>query len=647
MEIPGYAGNILYVDLTTGKTSQEPLDPELAKRFIGGWGINQWLAYDLIPAQVDPFAPENAIIIGTGPFNSTIIPGAAKMTVTSKFPLNNAFTTSGGGGRFPIMLKSAGYDHVVITGKASKPVYLKISEDKVELCDARGLWGKDQFETTDELRLLHEPCSILPIGQAGENLVKISVSLIDKGGSIGSGGLPAVMGSKNLKALVAVQGNHPIRVANRQRLHKLVDEMLSRITAYHLREEMMKGGSMAMTQGWRGGGGTITRNWTELEPTPPEAAANVAAIYEIHKRCRKKLACPSCPMADKDRIDLREGDSPMLTYDSALMALGFGARGALDAYTESLQHVDASNRYGICRLCFRGVFNLMVYLYEQGLISKEDTGGLELNGDFNTVLKLMKMTAFKEGFGEVLAEGMFGAAQSLGRSLDRHVVHIKGYNIVFDPRLNGLGTMEFEQIVNPSRCVVAPGGLGAASYNLGRPVGEWVRQARKVGISDEAIERIFTPTSFNQGRLTKHAEDWFSLFNCLGQCHRLYVNRFFNASTVAELYTAVTGIETTPSDLLEGAERAWNLYKVLNIRAGLGRKDDRAPEVWFQPLRGKDGTEYRMMDYFKSNTLGQEDVERLVEDYYDERGWDKKTGIPTPEKLKELGLEAKIEPGKW
>jgi len=356
MAIPGYAGNILYIDLSTGKTHKEPLDPDLAKKFIGGWGINQWLAYHLIPPQVDPFAPENAIIIGTGPFNGTVIPGAAKMTITTKFPINNSFTTAGGGGHFPIMLKSAGYDHVVITGRAAKPVYLKISEDGAELCDARGLWGKDQFETTDALRLLHEPCSIIPIGQAGKNLVKISVSLIDKGGSVGSGGLPAVMGSKNLKAIVAIQGNHPVEIADRRRLQKVVDKILPRITDYHLREEMMKGGSMAMTLGWRGGGGTMTKNWSELEPRPPEAAENIAAIYEIHKRCRQKLACPTCPMADKDRIDLREGDyAPMITYDSAVMALGFGARGALDAYVESLQHIDASNRYGICRLCFRGV----------------------------------------------------------------------------------------------------------------------------------------------------------------------------------------------------------------------------------------------------------------------------------------------------
>jgi len=609
------------------------------EKFVGGWGINQWLAYHLIPPQVDPLAPENAIIIGTGPFNGTVIPGAAKMTITTKFPINNAFTTAGGGGHFPIMLKSAGYDYVVITGRATKPVYLKISEDGAELCDARGLWGKDQFATTDELRLLHEPCSIIPIGQAGENLVKISVGLIDKGGSVGSGGLPAVMGSKNLKAIVAVQGNHLIRVANRLRLQKVVDEMLSRITDYHLREEMMKGGSMAMTLGWRGGGGTLSKNWSELEPRPPETAENIAAIYEIHKRCRQKLACPTCPLADKDRIDLREeSHAPILTYDSAVMALGFGARGALDAYIESLQHIDASNRYGVCRLCFRGVHDLMLYFYQQGLITRKDTDGLELNGDLSTVLKLMKMTAFKEGFGEVLAEGMLGAAQGLGRDLAKHAVHVKGYNIIFDPRLNGLGTMEFEQIVNPSRCVVAPGGLGAASYNPGRLVGEWVRQARKVGVTEETIERIFTPASFNPGRLTKHAEDWFSLFNCLGQCHRLYVNRFFNAATVAELYQAVTGIETTPADLLKGAERAWNLYKVLNVRAGLGRKDDCAPEVWFQSLRSKDGSEYHLMDYFKSTTLDREDVEKLVEDYYDERGWDQKTGIPTRKKLTELGL---------
>ncbi|MFQ5987618.1 MAG: aldehyde ferredoxin oxidoreductase C-terminal domain-containing protein, partial [Dehalococcoidia bacterium] len=183
------------------------------------------------------------------------------------------------------------------------------------------------------------------------------------------------------------------------------------------------------------------------------------------------------------------------------------------------------------------------------------------------------------------------------------------------------------------------GTLGAPSYNPGRPVEQWVREAEKVGVPGEAMERIFTPTSFNPGRLTRYAEDWYSLSNCLGRCHRLYINRFYDANMVAELYSAVTGIKISPSHLLKGAERAWNLSKVLNIRAGFSREDDRAPQVWFTPLKGE-GAEYRLMDYYKTTTLDEEDMERILDDYYEERGWDRKSGAPTAKKLRELGLEA-------
>ena len=232
MSTYGFAGKILYVDLTSGKTRTEPLDKDLIKKYIGGRGINHKLAHDLIPADTDPLSPENLIILGAGPFSGTVLPGCTELVATTKFPLNNAFATASGAGRFSLMLKTAGYDHVVISGKAKKPVYLKICDNDVELCDASDLWGKDSCDTTDELRKRHEPCSIIPIGQAGENLVKASVTMIDKVGTLGSGGFPAVMGSKNLKAMVAVEGSHGIKIMDRKRFMKIVEGLLERMNTF-------------------------------------------------------------------------------------------------------------------------------------------------------------------------------------------------------------------------------------------------------------------------------------------------------------------------------------------------------------------------------------------------------------------------------
>lgn len=647
MGLPGYAGSILYVDLTSGRVRKEPLDAEMVRTYIGGAGINNRLAYDLIPPDAEPLSPQNAIIVGTGPFNGTMIPGSSQVMIVYKSPLNNAFPHSNGGGCFSHFLKLSGYDHLVITGRAEKPVYLKIHDEDVEICDASDLWGKDVFESTDVLRQRYEPCSVIPIGQAGENLVNISVTQIDKGGTVGSGGLPAVMGSKKLKAIVAVRGTKGIAVADSKRLQKLVDGILTRVREYHLRDEMMKGGAMTMTSGWVPEG-ILAKHSTVLVPYPPNIKEIQAEIYELHKKSRKKIACITCPMSDKDRLELSERG--MMTYDTAVFAVGaimtaspaFGHRvdsSPLDRYADALRFFDMANRFGIDRVYgFEGLVDFVVTLYEDGIITREDTGGMELDRGFDTLLRLTKMTAFREGIGDILADGVIGAARRIGKGAQKYVQNvIKGQFVFADPRLTGLGPMQFEMMVYPGRSLGVAGAMGAPSYSPGWPMKELLKQAVRCGVPHEAMKRIFSEDSFNVGRLAKHGEDFFNLFNMLGQCHRLYISRFYSMDILAELYSAVTGIETTPGELKLASERVWNLWKLLNYRAGFDRKNDEPPEVWFQPLKGVD-KEYILKDYFGATALTRQDVDRLLDDYYDEHGWDTKTSCPTERKLKELGL---------
>ena len=199
--------------------------------------------------------------------------------------------------------------------------------------------------------------------------------------------------------------------------------------------------------------------------------------------------------------------------------------------------------------------------------------------------------------------------------------------------------MQFAQMVYPGRSLGVAGTMGAPTYTAGWPIKHLLKQAKRCGVPEEAIGRIFGVDSFNVGRLTKHGEDFFCLFNMFGQCHRLYISRFYSMKILAELYSAVTGIDISINELKLASERVWNLWKVINYRAGFSRKDDEPPEIWFKPLRGED-KEHCLMDYFGTTPLTREDVARLLEDYYDERGWDKKSGLPGLDKLKELGLEA-------
>jgi aldehyde:ferredoxin oxidoreductase len=199
--------------------------------------------------------------------------------------------------------------------------------------------------------------------------------------------------------------------------------------------------------------------------------------------------------------------------------------------------------------------------------------------------------------------------------------------------------MEFEQITMPRGAHVSA--AGSPSYDPGRPLDDFKRHGERMGIPGDALERV-AGSAFNPGRYSRYSEDWYSLFNCLSLCNRAQVNRFYHVKTIAELYAAVTGINLTPAEIMKISERAWTIGKLLNVREGFGRQDDRVPDAWYSPLvRG--GTEYHMTDYYETATLTREDVERFLDDYYDERGYDKRTGLPKREKLEELGLENMAE----
>jgi len=635
MTIPGFAGKVLYVDLTRGRLKAEPLDDRLAETHIGGFGINQGLVSGMDPG-MDPLSPESPIVIGTGPFAGTIIPGSSQVMILYKSPLNGAFPVNCGGGNFAAFLKSSGYDHVVITGRSEKAVYLKIEDDSPQLLDGEELWGMDVFGTTDVLRQRHEPCSVLPIGQSGENLVNISVTYIDKGASVGSGGLAAVMGSKRLKAIVAVKGTKGLAIADPRRLNRTVGRILSDVKGYRRRKDLLIGGSMAMTSGWVPEG-AVARCSSVLVPYPPDAKEIQRGIYEIHKRSRKKIACISCPMSDKDRVDLPERD--FTTYDTAIMseraimttstAYGYSDSFSFaDRYAEALEYLDLLNRYGIDRTyTFRGLADYVITLYEEGVITREETG-MELNRKLSTLAKMAKMTAFREGFGDLLADGPVATAARIGGNAREYLRNVvKGQFVTFDPRLGGLGPMQFAQLTFPGRCFPVAGGMGAPTYNPGWPIEGFIKEAKRCGLPEDAVQRVFTGDFCHPGRLAKHAEDFYGLFNMLGQCHRLYISRFHSMELLAELYSALTGIETGPAELKAASGRVWDEWKRMNARAGFDRKHDEPPEIWFTPLKGVD-RDYPLMDYYFTRRLDRRDVQGLLDDYYDERGWDPQTGLP-------------------
>ena len=624
----GKANRVLFVDLTQGAFREDVVPDSVIETFISGHGVNYWLYNQYIPLEAEPLSAENGIVLGTGIFCGTPIPGSSQLFVTTKYPLTGGFATGGGGGHFSIMMKTAGFDYVVITGASSKPVYLMLSQGNPQLLDASDLWGKDNFDTVDVLRERHDPCSIVPIGQAGEKLVKVTVTAMDKLGTVGAAGLPAVMGFKNLKAMVAVRGGLGVEPVEGRTLLRQVDEMVKKVLAYRLRDTLVEEGAIGATAGWRGSGAGF------------QGKDVIDKVRELHKTYRKTLACPTCPIADKESICFTDGAfAGMKTYITAFMGLreGCGGENADEMLGREVKIWDTYNRLGLDRHNVTDMVQLIHELAENGKIDARHTRGVDFSGSFQSRLDLLEMIAHRRGIGDLFADGADEALKRLGLDPEAYTATIKGYQCVMDPRRNSMGTMEFEMLVNPRGGVSAIGAVGSPSYNPKRPVEQYLRQSKRIGVSEDAQKRIFSESGFNVARLVRHAEDWFSLHNVLGLCHRLYISRFQSIDSVASFYNALTGENKTGSDLLLAAEKAWNLWRHLNAEIGIGSETDRPPKTWFRPLR-IDDQEFDLKDYYGTKALTEDDIRQMLSDYYDERGWDPETGRPGESKLEALGV---------
>ena len=637
MDYYGYAGSIIRVDLTTGEIRKEPLDTTVGRDFIGGIGINNKIAYDIMKPGVDPLAEDNPVIIGAGPLIGTLTPGACRVVATTKFPLTGAVSTACGSMSFGPELKWAGYDHIVITGKSKHPVYLKVFDDKVELCDAHHLWGKGIGQSTDELKREHGRCGVVSIGQGGENLVSFSLSFVDKLGTMGRGGLAAVMGSKNLKAMVA-KGTKGTRVADQKRFRKVIDGLFERVKKYPLHKDCV---DLGIVQNWDNYTKQImfSKNLTEVYPADKATELFGPDIYRKVKK--ERMSCPSCFIADKDVLEIRDGEyKGLIVHTPSFLNTGIiGARLGFEDHVSAMRLTQVLDDYGLCMLTFASYMDFILFLYESGIITNEDVGGLPLERNLTTCITWIEKMCSREGFGDVAARGWLATVEAIGKGSEKYASFIKGKDVLFDPRLTGLGTMEFEPIVSPRGPTAAFS--GSPAYVPGTDLSKFSSHCQRMGASKEQVDRILdSPVGFNVGRLSRVSEDWYSLLTSTGICNRHMNNRFFSAEIIAELYSAATGVEMSSRDIMRSMERAWNLGKALNVREGFSRKDDTIPEQWFQPMKAADGTELAIMDFYKSKVLTREDISALQDDYYDERGWDKAKGAPTRQKLTELGLES-------
>ena len=642
MQLYGYAGKVLHVNLTTREFFTEPLNLEVARKFIGGEGLCAYSAYHLIKPEMDALSPENPIILYPGALVGTMVPGAVKTLLMTKGPHSGLVRKGAAGGFLGAMIKWAGYDGLIITGRSKSPVYLKIFDETVELVDAKNLWGKDIYETSDELWSKHgNDCSVICIGQAGENLVKIALAFVDKVAHLGKDGFGAVMGSKNLKGIV-VRGTRGVRIADKRRFLDRINPYLEAGRKLPLRKEWQRYGLLAFYEKYIETGQMFTIK-NRRETFPKEIALRRFGTQEMDKIIKRNYACPGCHIGDKSFIKLGEGEHAGLetTVSAMLVPIFFACGGAREGYPDAMKMNDLFNRYGIDGLSFCDIVDWLVDLYEHGIITTKDTDGIIPQNNFKTLKTLLEKTVHRDGIGDLIAGGFKGAIKRIGRGSEKYAIQIKGLPIEFDPRA-AFGSEGFSQCTRPS------GGsppIEAMALTMrdgevkARHIRSWVE---KRGVTPEsAMSRVFIgpPSEFHVGRYTAHMENWYTIHDVLGTCSRPFIGMLYFKPMLAELYSAVTGIETTHEDLLMTGERVWNLVKAINLREGFDRKDDGMPErLLNEPLKFGD-KEYVLSDYFRSHRITHEEWEWLLDGYYDERGWDLERGWPTKSKLAKLGLK--------
>ena len=641
MEYFGYAGCILHVDLTTREIRKESLDKEMARKYLGGGGFSNRLVADVADPLVDPLSPENVMVYAPGALVGTMAPGASKLRLTYKQPATNTWGSASGSGAFGFMIKAAGYDAVVITGKASKPTYL-IIEDEPKICEANGIWGLDLLETTKDLWKKHDFCSVHAIGTAGENLVKTAFGMIDKRSTLGRGGLGAVMGSKNLKAVVARAGSKGIKIFDPKRFMKIVNEVYKPMVEDPLREAWREHGVLIGWPTWAKGGFSY-RNWTKF--FPENKALELYDPGEFYKTIVKtRLACSTCPVGDKGRFDIIAGEfsGRKILVSELLQEIGTTAM-KMDIgsdYNKRLIILDMADRYGLDIMEITSLLDWVIDLQERGILTKEDTDGIELKRDFDTVMKWMEKISKREGFGDVLADGWLGAIQRIGRGCEKYAVHCKGLTPAFMDARIVFNPEAFEECISPRGATVVTAESPAILPM--RPLDKIWRHCDRMRIPEEAKEKIFeTPDEFSVPLLTRRVEDWFQFYTCLGFCARQQIQQRHNFMGMYNLYLAATGMDMDEEEMLRVGERIVNLERAFNALCGLSRKDDKFPEMWFEPLETIEEPKIRkpLTDYYRKVELTREDVEKIFDEYYADRGWDVEKGIPAKEKLMELGLE--------
>ena len=614
--VSGYAGKILRVDLSDGSTSEEELDEVTLRKYIGGTCLGAKYLYDEVPPEVSWADPENRLIIASGPLGGTRVGGSGSFSVITKGSLTNGATSTQANGFLGAFLKFSGFDGIVVHGAAKRWVYLYIHDGTAELRDASHLLGKSTWDTEDiikeELGKRESEMSVFGIGPAGENLVKFAAIIGDRGHAAGHNGSGAVMGSKKLKAIAVARGKRTVEVHDVEKLSSAARELIEGIKSSPSGSEGYYHGTLNAFGLLSPLGALPVRNYTTSVFADKDKLDQYNAEYIARHYEHKRHSCWACQQHHCHLLKAKDGpyagqvgEEP--EYEQ--LASWGSLTGPADI-SEAIMLSWEVDRLGIETNEAGFLIAWVIECYEKGILSKRETDGLEMTwGNAEAIKTMLVKIAKREGFGNVLAEGIMRAAQQVGGEAPNCAIHtMKGNSVrthdhraiwfeLLDTCVSSAGSMETSFTSSPARL-----GLG----------------------SENSVLQVFTPSDLSRisARIKGSGQFEDSLVVC-----RFNIRNDING--LCKALNAATGWDFTPEESMKVGRRAVNLLKAFNIRHGIGEELDIPSPRYGSPA--VDGP-VKGMDILS-------DWDQIRRDYYEQMGWDRQTSKPLPDTLKRLGLE--------
>jgi aldehyde:ferredoxin oxidoreductase len=603
----GYGGNILRVNLTTGKITREPTPVDVAHDFIGGRGFGIYFLTKEVPVHADPLGPENKLIISNGPLSGMLVPGGGKCDWTCKSPLTGGYADASMGGHFTAEMKYAGLDSIILEGQSPKPVVLLIDDQKAELCDASSLWGKGAIDTEVELKKKYgEEFQIAAIGPGGENEVLYACINHDYGRQAGRGGVGAVMGNKKVKAII-LHGTGSVPVADLDGYRKAGMALYKACKEADGLKDWTRYGTTIVVSWCDEVGALPTRNFQAGSFEDGKTLYGPVMREQIVITDKGCFGCP-CPCGKYSNVKKYKTQVEGPEYETIGM---LGSDVGLADISDVAQANLLCDDLGIDSISAGGCIAWAMEAYEKGILTKEDTDGLDLKfGNVEAVFAAIKKIAAREGkLGALLAEGTKRAAAKVGKGSEKFAIHVKGMEqsayAIHNATAMLISYMTSDVGAHHNRA-------WAITYDL---------QVGRDKVVPEKVARVIWLQHFRP------------MFDVLGSCRLQWVELGINRDLYLPLLEAMTGVKRTWEDLEKTGERIWNLTRLYWMREieGFGREWDQPAPRFYEDAPATGATAGQITKY--------EDVQRLLEMYYEQRGWDS-DGHPTPATLERLNLTA-------